>query len=171
MWPGNSDSQTWRNMPSITCRCVNVIMCIYISPLATYYIAKEIRHQVVYAFSYIQVCVCFIHQHCIKTTDLTDGWYIYIYVRRVWKCVFAYDLSLTSLRWPCVVDRTLKSNYYYYYFVDFVQMRFLIWANAVPKNVNEIERVVLSGWDSSGTLCGLGIFCVMEVKKIQKLIQ
>ena len=35
------------------------------------------------------------------------------YVRRVQKCVFAYDLSLTVLRRPCVVDRTLKSNYYY----------------------------------------------------------
>jgi len=29
-------------------------------------------------------------------------------------CVFAYDLSFTVLRWRCVVDRTLKSNYYYY---------------------------------------------------------
>ena len=27
--------------------------------------------------------------------------------------LLAYDLSLTVLRWPCVVDRTLKSNYYY----------------------------------------------------------
>ena len=27
------------------------------------------------------------------------------------RCAFAYDLSLTVLRWPCVVDRTLKSNY------------------------------------------------------------
>ena len=26
-----------------------------------------------------------------------------------------YDLSLTVLRWPCVVDRTLKSSYYFYY--------------------------------------------------------
>ena len=25
-------------------------------------------------------------------------------------------MSLTVLRWPCVVDRTLNSNYYYYYY-------------------------------------------------------
>ena len=42
-----------------------------------------------------------------------------IYVRRVWKCVFAYDLSLTVLSWPCVVDWTLKSSYYYYYYFCF----------------------------------------------------
>ena len=29
--------------------------------------------------------------------------------------VFVYDPSLTVLRWPCVVDRTLKSNYYYWW--------------------------------------------------------
>ena len=34
-------------------------------------------------------------------------------VRRVEKCIFAYDPSLTVLRWPCVVDRTLKSSYCY----------------------------------------------------------
>ena len=36
---------------------------------------------------------------------------VYIYMRRVLKCAFAYDLSLTVLRWPSVVDRTLQSNY------------------------------------------------------------
>ena len=30
---------------------------------------------------------------------------VYIYIRRVLKCAFTYDLSLTVLRWP---------NYYYY---------------------------------------------------------
>ena len=35
----------------------------------------------------------------------------FINMRRVLKCPFAYDLSLTVLRGPCVVDRTLKSNY------------------------------------------------------------
>ena len=39
-----------------------------------------------------------------------------MYVRRVWKRVFAYDLSLTVQRWPCVADRTLKSDYYYDYY-------------------------------------------------------
>ena len=37
----------------------------------------------------------------------------YVCEKRLEMCI-AYDLSLTVLRWPCVVDRTLKSNYYYY---------------------------------------------------------
>ena len=59
---------------------------------------------------------------CMYILCLWSDWFcrltwqrVDIYVRRVYKCVFAYDLSLTVLRWPCVVDRTLKSNYYYYY--------------------------------------------------------
>ena len=32
----------------------------------------------------------------------------FIYRRRVLKCAFSYDLRLTVLRWPCVVNRTLK---------------------------------------------------------------
>ena len=35
----------------------------------------------------------------------------------------AYDLRLTVLRWPCVVDRTLKSNYYYYYYIFMTHKR------------------------------------------------
>jgi len=59
---------------------------------------------------------------CMYVLCLWSDWFcrltwqrVDIYVRRVWKCVFAYDLSLTVLRWPCVVNRTLKSNYYYFY--------------------------------------------------------
>ena len=59
---------------------------------------------------------------CVYVLCLWNDWFCRLtwqrvdtYVGRVWKCVFAYDLSLTVLRWPCVVDRTLKSNYYYYY--------------------------------------------------------
>ena len=59
---------------------------------------------------------------CVYVLCLRGDWFcrltwqrVDIYVGRVWKCVFACDLSLTVLRWPCVVDRTLKSNYYYYY--------------------------------------------------------
>ena len=32
-------------------------------------------------------------------------------MRRVLKCAYAYDKRFIVLRWPCVVDRTLKSNY------------------------------------------------------------
>ena len=40
-------------------------------------------------------------------------WCLCIHVCFVFVKEFAYDPSLTVLRWPCVVDRTLKSNYYY----------------------------------------------------------
>ena len=59
----------------------------------------------------ICVCMfCFMFAKCLVLwTDLTKG--LYIYMRWVLKCAFAYDQSLTVLRWPCVVDRTLKSSY------------------------------------------------------------
>ena len=62
----------------------------------------------------VSLCLMFVYVRsdwfCRLTRQNVD-----VYVRRAEKCAFAYDLSLTVLRWPCVVDRTLKSNYYYYY--------------------------------------------------------
>ena len=60
------------------------------------------------------VYVCFVlslqNIHSIGFVDWLDNEFLYIIMRRVLKCAFAYDLGLTVLRWPCVVDRTLKSN-------------------------------------------------------------
>ena len=52
---------------------------------------------------FVYVCFMFVWQ-LVLWIDLTEG--LYIYIRRVLKCAFTYDLSLTVLRWL---------NYYYYY--------------------------------------------------------
>ena len=62
---------------------------------------------------YIYVC------EVIDFVDWLDGGLIHMWEE--FRNVFAYDLSLTFLRWPCVVDRTLKSSYYYYRFFFFTQ--------------------------------------------------
>ena len=55
--------------------------------------------------------LCFVFvEWLVLWIDLTKGLCIYIYMRSVLNFAFAYDLSLTVLRWPCVVDRKLKAS-------------------------------------------------------------
>ena len=78
MWPGNSDSQTWRNMPSITCRCVNVIMYIYIS---TCYTLHSQRNQTPGGVCLqLHTGVCVFHPSTLYKNNWLDRWLICIYI-------------------------------------------------------------------------------------------
>ena len=77
----------------------------------------------------LKICVWCL---CMYVLGLQSDWFhrltwqtvdIYIYTcEKSLEMHIAYDLSLTVLRWPCAVDRTLKFSYYYYYLCRCMQI-------------------------------------------------
>ena len=66
MWLGSSDFQTWRSMPSITCRCVYNCCLLH---------SREFRHLEVYALSYMQV-----HDADSWYKPLVTCWCVYVFL-------------------------------------------------------------------------------------------